>query len=47
MESDLVEKAERGYGDENGTGGQFPLVGQLDLVSSDLFRSQTSGDLLK
>jgi hypothetical protein len=40
MECDLVEKAEGGYGDENGTECQFLLVGQVDLVSTDLLGPQ-------
>ena len=28
----VVEKAQGGYGDEDGTGSQLPFVGQIDLV---------------
>src|SRR6266568_5523312 len=39
MQGDLIEKAESGYGDENRTGGQRLFVGEVDLVSTNFFRT--------
>ena len=40
MKCDLVEKAQGGYGDEDGTGSQLLFVGQVDLVRANLLRAQ-------
>jgi len=40
MKCDFVEKAQGGYGDEDGTGSQLPFVGQIDLVKANFLRAQ-------
>jgi hypothetical protein len=40
MGCDFVKKTQGGYGDEDGTGSQLPFDGQIDLVRTNLFRSQ-------
>ena len=40
LERDLVEKAQRGDGDEDGTGRQLLFVGQVHLVGADVLRAQ-------
>ena len=47
MKCDFVEKAQGGYGDEDGTGNQLPFDGQIDLVRRISSGPSTSGDLMK
>jgi hypothetical protein len=40
MKCDFVKKAQRGYGDKDGTGSQLLCVCQVDLVRANLLGSQ-------
>jgi hypothetical protein len=40
MECHFVKKTQSGYGDEDGTGSELLFVGQIDLVRTNLLRSQ-------
>jgi hypothetical protein len=45
LERDLVEKAEGGDRDQDRTGRELPLVGQMQPIDSDIFRPQHRGRL--
>jgi len=41
----MVKKAQGSHGQQDGTGGQLLLVGQIELIHADLFRPQPLGGL--
>jgi hypothetical protein len=47
LERNLVEKSQRGDGDEDGAGRQVLFIGQVNLVGPDVLGANSSGDLLK
>jgi len=47
FEGDLVQETEGRHRHNNGVGGQFLFVRQIDLVGADLLGSSSSGDLWK
>ena len=47
LQSDLVQEAQGGHGEQDGAGGQLLVVGQMQLISADLFRPLVRGDRLR
>ncbi len=45
LERDLVEEADRGDGNEHGTGRKLPVLAQMDLVGPDIVGAQQLGRL--